>query len=183
VRTGFRRYAAHMKAETPSLSTLHAELASLRVLPCRLVHERVIVDANGIQRRDGAVEDDPGMVRVGLCSKALRDKQLSCAHTRARIVLDTAIVQSAARGLLPAQEAARLRAELQRIDHAIHMTDWDKNQAEVRYALLLEQGRQDALKDEQQRLNELVARHGQLSAELAHIHGLMLERLGKHTEE
>jgi hypothetical protein len=172
-----------MKAETPSLSTLRAELASLRVLPCRLVHERVLVDANGIRRRGGAVENDPGMMRVGLCSKTLRDKQLSCAHTRARIVLDKAIMQSAAQGLLPVQEAAGLRAELQRIDHAIHMTDWDKSQAEVRYALLAEQGQEDALQDEQQRLNELVARHEQLSAGLAHIHGLMLERLARHMEE
>jgi len=165
-----------MTTALPPLSVLRDELASLRVLPCRLVHERVIVDANGIQRRDGAVENDPGMVRVGLCSKAVRDKQLSCAHTRARIVLDKAIVQTAAQGLLSAPEAAQLRAELQRIDHAIHMTDWDKSRAEVSYALLVEQGQESALPDAQQRLNELVARHAQLGAELARIHGLLLER-------
>lgn len=165
-----------MKTAPQSPSILRDELASLRVLPCRLVHERVIVDANGIRRRDGAVESDPGMVRVGLCSKAVRDQQLSCAHTRARNVLDKAIVESVAQGLVSAREAAQLRAELKRIDLAIHMTDWEKNQAEVRYALLLEQGGQDGLPDEQQRLNELVVRHGQLSAELARIHGLLLER-------
>ncbi|MGB9991549.1 hypothetical protein [Pseudoduganella rhizocola] len=165
-----------MKTETPTLSTLHAELAALRALPCRLVHERVLMDENGIRRRDGAVESDPGMVRVGLCSKAVRDQQLSCAHTRARNVLDKAIVASATHGLVSAQEAAQLRAELKRIDLAIHMTDWEKNQAEVRYALLAEQGRQDGLPGEQQHVDELVARHGQLSAELGRIHGLLLER-------
>lgn len=172
-----------MKAQTSTRSTLHAELASLRVLPCRLVHERVLVDANGVQRRGGAVGNDPGLVRVGLCSKAVRDQQLSCAHTRARIVLDKAIVASAAQGLVSAQEAAGLHAELKRIDHAIHMTDWDKSQAEVQYALLTERGEHDGLPEVQRRLNELVARHGQLSAELAQIHGLLLERCTGQKEE
>lgn len=172
-----------MKPQPQSLSALRAELASLRVLPCRLVHERVVVDANGVQRRAEAVENDPGVVRVGLCSKAVRDRQLSCAHTRARIELDKAIVQTAAQGLLSAPEAAQLRADLQRIDHAIHMTDWDKSQAEVRYALLIEQGRPADLPGEQQRLDELIARHEQLSAELARIHACLLERLATQQEK
>lgn len=174
---GIRRYAAYMKPELQSLSALRAELATLRVLPCKLVHERVVVDVNGVRRRAEAVENDPGMVRIGLCSKALRDTQLSCAHTLARSQLDKAIVQSAAHGLLPAQEAAQLRADLKRIDHAIHLTDWDKSRAEVRYAQLIEQGQPAGLPHEQQLLDELVARHQQLSAELAHIHELVLDRL------
>ncbi|UGQ45899.1 hypothetical protein [Massilia endophytica] len=164
---------------TPSdiLTALREELASLRATSCRLVHERVVIDAHGIRRRGEEAENVPDIVRVGLCSKAVREGQLSCAHTRARSRLGRVIAESEREGALSAQEAVQLQADLARIDLAIHATDWEKNQAEVRYALLIEQGELAGSRKEQNLLDALVARHEELNAELGAMHRLLLERL------
>lgn len=160
-----------------SLAELAAELALMRVRPCGLAHERVLIDAGGVRRRAPRAEHDPGLVRAGLCSHAARAGQLSCAHTRARLTLERAIRAAAAEGILAPDEAQRLQAELSRIDHAIHMTDWDKSRAEVAYAELVEAGSTGALAALQRQCGEFAARHTRLGAELAALHADVLARL------
>ena len=83
-----------------------------------------------------------------------------------------------------------MRADLHRIDHAIHMTDWAKSDAEIRFALAAEQQETTqattqsttqvtigAPMQEQQRLNELVEQHQSLVGELRRMHGYLLARL------
>lgn len=156
-----------------ALAAVRAELASMRVVPCDLAHERVRIGAAGVQRRAPPTAQDPGLTRVGLCPHSARAVQLSCAHTLARLTLDRAIALAAAAGLLAQDEAGRLRDAARRIDHAIHMTDWDRSRAEVRYALLVEQGgaQPEALR---RQCDALGGRHRRLGAELAALHARVL---------
>lgn len=154
------------------------ELAALRVVSCGLAHERVRTEAGTVLRRAAALEHDPGLVRAGLCTHELRARQLSCAHTRARITLDRAIAAAAGAGLLAQEEAQRLRAELGRLDHAVHMSDWDKSRAELQYAQLLER-EGTAGSQARQACEALAARHTQLGAELAALHAAVLARLAE----
>jgi hypothetical protein len=160
-----------------NLSILRDQVAALRAVPCRLEHERVLIGEEGIRRNRESAGNDPGVVRVGLCPKTVRDSQLSCAHTCARNHLDRAIAASRREGVLSAEEAAQLHKDLERISLAIHATDWQKNQAEVRYALLLEQGAQAESEGELTLLGSLVAQHTELTTELAQLQGFLLERL------
>lgn len=150
----------------------------MRVQPCGLTHERVLIDARGVRRRAAATEMDAGLERAGLCSHALRARQLSCAHTRARLTLDKAIEAAAVDGMLSHDEAQRLRAELRRIDHAIHMADWAKSRAEAEYAQQVETGAPSGSAVSRQRCEQLAERHAGLSAELGALHAGVLERLG-----
>lgn len=165
------------------LFSLRERIASLQVLSCRLVHERVQLEQGLAKRRVQDIGQEPIFVRIGLCPHAFRSKQLSCAHTLARHTLDDAILVMQQESVLNEEEADCLRSDLQRISHAIHMTDWQKNEAEVRYALQVEQATNRDLPafaaslEINTYLNELIAQHTQSAEELRQLHQRVLELL------
>ena len=168
--------------ESDALSRLRDHIATLQVLPCRLAHEQVILEHGIAQRRSQGLGVESAFVRVGLCPSDLRSHQLSCAHTTARNVLEHAITRLSEAALLSHDDARQLSADLHRISNSIHETDWHKNEAEVRYALLVEQGTasgstSSALLKEKQHLASLVDRHQESAKELQRIHALVLARL------
>lgn len=164
------------------LSNLREQVASLQVLSCRLLHERVVVEDGVARRRSQGIGLEPLLVRIGLCSKQVRSRQLSCAHTLARDVFARAIATSEQQGVVSGEEANRWRDDLQRISHAIHSTDWAKSAAEIRYAQLQEQEAADggaaaSLQDIQWQLNELADRHQASVEELRRMHQQLLARI------
>src|SRR3989337_863431 len=90
-----------MQAESlDSLRTLREQVASLRVIRCRMLHERVRVE-DGAARRVSRGEPEPSLVRIGLCSPEVRARNLACGHTMARYVLLDAVQALHAAGSLP----------------------------------------------------------------------------------
>lgn len=165
------------------LSNLRERVASLQVLPCRLAHERVLIENGLAKRRSQGIDCEPLFVRAGLCPKEFRSRQLSCAHTLARDTFEQAIDASEQQGVLGHEEASRLRDDLRRLAHVIHSTDWMKSAAEVRYALLREQETKkefpapESVLEEKRQLAELVERHQEAAEELRRMHALLLERI------
>lgn len=165
------------------LSALRQDVASLNVLSCQLAHEKVRMEDGLAKRRSQGVGLEPIFVRAGLCPKQVRSRQLSCAHTLARDVFKQAIDTSEQQGILSAEEASRLRHDLQCLSDVIHSTDWTKNTAEIRYALLREQETMNgcaastSAQEEQQGLDALVERHQESVEELRRMHRFLLERI------
>lgn len=165
------------------LSSLREGVASLNVLPCRLAHERVLMEDGLARRRAQGIGVEPIFVRAGLCSKQVRSRQLACAHSLARHVFDQAIDTSEQQGILSTEEASRMRCAVQRLSHTIHSTDWTKSAAEIRYALLREQETLSgnpasaSVHEEQRRLDALVERHQEAVEELRGMHRFLLERI------
>jgi hypothetical protein len=170
-----------MTPDADLLSALRERVASLQVLPCRLAHERVLIENGLAKRRIQGAGMEQELVRVGLCPSAIRSRQLSCAHTRAHDVFEQAIRTAAQANLLHPEEAGQMRSAVRRIALAIYMTDSRKNQAEVRHALLLERQAADEAAPVREELEELIRQHGVLAAELAVIRERLLERLDAAT--
>jgi hypothetical protein len=115
-----------MPAHSPeSLRTLRAQVASLQVIRCRMVHERVRIE-NGVALRRSGGGAEPALVRLGLCSPEVRGRNLACGHTMARYVLFDAV-----RAL---QQDPLLEA-LETVHNAIHLLDHQKGDAERQLAL------------------------------------------------
>ncbi|HVK94067.1 MAG TPA: hypothetical protein VM571_05010 [Noviherbaspirillum sp.] len=167
-------------SESEVLFGLRERVASLQVLPCRLAHEQVVLEHGFAKRRSRGIGIEPALVRTGLCPSGFRSRQLSCAHTTARYVLERAIDALEKKAVLSVDEAGRLRADLHRISNSIHQADWSKGEAEARYALLMEQGTMTetpvsaSLLAEQQRLTELGNHHHDAVQELRCLHSQLL---------
>lgn len=116
------------RARKSYLASLRDEIASLRVVRCRMAHERV-VGAVAPARPPGGRGPLHSFERVGLCSPGERDARLGCSHTMARTKLDRAI------GELGPEKAEQLGRELNRLTNEIHLLDHRKGEAEARLAL------------------------------------------------
>jgi hypothetical protein len=72
------------------VSSLREEIAALRVVKCRMSHERVVRTADSMlpvvcRFPEGSYQ------RVGLCSAEARGQRLGCSHSTARIKLKRGI--------------------------------------------------------------------------------------------
>ncbi|WP_194721964.1 hypothetical protein [Noviherbaspirillum malthae] len=173
-----------------SLLDLLERISALRVAYCGLVHERVAFENGIAKRRLRETGMEPGVVRVGLCTARVRASQLSCAHTLARHKFGRIIDDAARERVLGAEEATGLAAELERVSHRIHMTDWAKSEAEKAYAVLLESSVDDMdtvmqrrLTDARFQLDGLVRQHAECSNVLAEMHALLLARVNKALQD
>lgn len=106
------------------LASLRDEIASLRVVKCRMAHERVI-EAAAPAPSPGSRGPLHNFKRVGLCSPDDRDAQLGCSHTMSRTKLDRAISE-----LEPGQ-AEQFGRELNWLTNEIHLLDHRKGEAEA----------------------------------------------------
>lgn len=169
--------------ESYTLLALRECIASLTVHSCRLLHERVVIQHGMARRRSQGIGLEPAFIRIGLCPSSHRSQQLSCAHTTSRNVLEHAIQILEQKGILNTDRATKLRAELQQISNTIHETDRQKNEAEIRYALLQEQelipGNQKhaALVTECHHIHELIERHEKTVGALRRIHAQLLQEI------
>lgn len=124
-----------MTAESlDTLRVLRDRIASLRVIRCRMIHERVRVEDGAVVRisRGGA---EPVVARVGLCAPEERARNLACGHTMARYLLLDAISALHGTGWLPDDAHHALADELGSVSNAIHLLDHRKGDAERTLAL------------------------------------------------
>src|SRR5579871_5742047 len=126
-------------ARIERLRSLHAEIASLCAVKCRMSHERVVRDATtGLP---AACRFPIGSFRrIGLCAADVRATRLGCSHTSARIKLTDAI------DVLAVPGAARWREEARCLDNAIHLLDHRKGDAEKRLAEALERAQRSEMR-------------------------------------
>jgi len=116
------------RARKAYLASLRDEIASLRAVKCRMLHER-IVGPTAPQRASVSREPLHNFERVGLCSPLERGERLGCSHTMSRTKLDRAIDE------LEPEKAEQLRHELNWLTNEIHLLDHRKGAAEGRLAL------------------------------------------------
>jgi hypothetical protein len=114
-------------ARKSHLASLRDEIASLRVVRCRMAHERV-VGVVAPARPPGGRGPLHSFERVGLCGPGERDLRLGCSHTMSRTKLDRAI------GELEPERAEQLGRELNWVTNEIHLLDHRKGEAEARLA-------------------------------------------------
>lgn len=109
------------------LSFIRHEIAAMRIVKCRMAHERVIGLADSkLPMPDSGSSGH--FKRVGLCSPELRAERLGCSHTMSRSKLDRAIDE------LDSGAAEDLRYELNWLTNEIHLLDHRKGEAEARQA-------------------------------------------------
>lgn len=109
------------------LTLLRDEIAALRIVKCRMEHER-IVSPTGSLRQEAGQAHSREFQRIGLCSPEVRAERLGCSHTMSRVKLDEALEE-----LLP-DRAGPLRDELNWLTNQIHLLDHRKGAAEARKA-------------------------------------------------
>lgn len=114
------------------LTLLRDEVASLRIVKCRMEHERIASSAGWVRQGTGQ-SLSPAFKRVGLCSPEVRAERLGCSHTMSRVKLDGAIKE-----LWPGI-AERLGDELNWLTNQIHLLDHRKGAAEARKAMAAQQ--------------------------------------------
>lgn len=149
---------------TDSLRGLRDRIASLQVIRCRMLHERVRVE-DGVALRVSRGEREPGLVRIGLCSPEDRARNLACGHTMARYALLDAIQALRAAGSVPPAECRSLEQALEDVANEIHLLDHRKGDAERTLALASERGVVSAEAAEVRRLEAQHDAHaGQLQA-------------------
>ncbi len=166
-----------MEYDLVLILALRDRIAALQAAPCRLAHERVIIEDSRAKRRSTGEETD--LVRVGLCPAAFRSHQLSCAHTGAHGVLERALTAAAQAHVISREASEHMRAEVRRLAHAIHLTDAKKNDAELRYALLTEQQRAGEAAVVRAELDVLIGQHLALGEELGKLRTWFLSQLEK----
>ena len=120
-----------------ALLDLRERLAALRVVRCRMVHERVRLE-DGMPQREDRGDAEPSMVRMGLCKSEVRGRNLACGHTMARYVLLDAVHALHAAGTLSESEHAHLFLAVEHVANDIHRLDHRKGAAEKYLALTLE---------------------------------------------
>ncbi|HYG11973.1 MAG TPA: hypothetical protein VD835_18645 [Pyrinomonadaceae bacterium] len=115
------------QARKGCLASIRDDIASMRVIKCRMAHERVVA-ATALSQPP--VDRGPlyNFKRVGLCSPDERAGRLGCSHTMSRTKLDRAINE------LEPGKAEQLGHELNWISNEIHLLDHLKGKAEARLA-------------------------------------------------
>ena len=104
------------------LRSLRNEIASMTIVKCRMVHERIVGVADSKQPISGNLK------RVGLCSPEVRAERLGCGHTMSRVRLDRVINE------LETAVAEPLAYELNFLTNEIHLLDHRKGEAETQRA-------------------------------------------------
>lgn len=112
------------RASKSYLASLRDEIASMRVVKCRMAHERV-VESTVASRLPVSCVPLHTFKRVGLCSPGERDERLGCSHTMSRTRLDRAIDE------LEPERAQQFGHELNCLTNGIHLLDHRKGEAEA----------------------------------------------------
>ncbi|HKP39048.1 MAG TPA: hypothetical protein VJT71_19475 [Pyrinomonadaceae bacterium] len=109
------------------LTAIRDQIASMRIVKCRMVHERIVGPTLPTNLSEG---DAPNhFMRVGLCDPDERNERLGCSHTMSRVRLDEALSQ------LKSRRAVILRSELNWLNNEIHLLDHRKGKAETTLAM------------------------------------------------
>ena len=95
--------------ELETFKDLYEKIAALKVVKCRLNHERILYDK---ETNLPLAECLPelGYKNIGLCSPEIRRERVACGHTMARYDLENALLLLASNGVA----IENLNAELQR---------------------------------------------------------------------
>ncbi|MBS1798140.1 MAG: hypothetical protein JSS81_30280 [Acidobacteria bacterium] len=124
------------------LRLLRLQVAAFSAVKCRMAHERVV--RNSETGLPIALHFPEGCYRrIGLCAHEIRDTQLGCSHTIARVRLKEAIKVLDGISGGPSAPDSPFGGELVRLDNAIHLLDHRKGDAEKRLAESLEEAHRD----------------------------------------
>lgn len=112
---------------------LRDRIKDLKVVKCRLNHERVLIDKKTNLPVSNSVPETV-YERIGFCRPEIRRERISCGHTMARYILEDALM------LLDCEESdiQNLRNDLIETANRIHVLDHEKGFAEKRMAELIE---------------------------------------------
>ena len=118
------------------LTAARDRLQRLRVIYCRMAHERVLIDRASRLPVAGTLPDVE-FERVGLCNIAVRQTNPACSHTTARYEIEKAL------DILESRDEYReWLVEFRDLDNKIHLLDHEKGNAEKRSAQLIKKIRE-----------------------------------------
>ena len=153
---------------------LYEKIAALKVVKCRLNHERILFD----KETDLPIADclpELGYKNVGLCSPEIRRERVACGHTMARYLLEDALSLLASNGV----EIENLNVELQEATNGIHSLDHQKGFAEKHLAQLTEKQYADSETD----LTEEIQKAKFSIKEIENFHSDCVEKIGRVRDE
>ncbi len=132
------------------------QLKRLKVIHCRMAHERVLIDRKSRLPVAGTLPDVE-FERIGLCDAAKRFENPACSHTMARYPIENTLNILDERG-----EYSEWRAELNDLNNTIHLLDHEKGEVEKQLARIIKKIREaeqieaDFLIKEQTFINERI---------------------------
>lgn len=164
-----------MKSErlTDRLALLRQEIAALRVVKCRMSHERVKRSGDSMLPVRSRL---PGLSyeRIGLCSPEVRAEMLACSHTTARIKLKNAIDELSAATGKTADQVRHFADELNQLNNQIHLLDHRKGEAELLLAEAEEEVFRLGTRDAKNKLNKAK----QSVSEMELLHDSYVDQIG-----
>ncbi len=148
---------------------LYEQIAELKVVKCRLTHERVKIDPQTKLPIPHVLPDT--YARIGLCSPEERKIRLACGHTMARYLLQEAVT------IMDGDESA-LRSELDEVTNKIHSLDHQKGDAEKYFAQLVEQKCvQKELESAAAQIEEIEIQHTDCVEKIGKLRNKILDRM------
>lgn len=162
------------KNDLEHLAQLREQMASFRVVPCRLMHEEVIQLLDNELPASGDFAELT-VRRRGFCVPALRRQLLGCAHTSANDAFSRLADTAYATGALGDME--KPSSVLSEIILRIYQMDHEKGRLEKRFALANHQNDSRMLLSIQHDIAAVIARHDAAIAELECYRNYLLTQL------
>ncbi len=119
--------------ESEKFNELYEKIAVLKIVKCRLNHERIRYDKKTDLPLAGCLPEF-GYTNIGFCPPEIRAQRLACGHTMARYELENALSHLASNGV----EIENLQTDLREVTNRIHRLDHQKGFAEKHLAQLVE---------------------------------------------
>lgn len=155
--------------EFDRFTRLYAQIAELKVVKCRIAHERVKIDPQTNLPIPNVLPDT--YARIGFCSPEERKIRLACGHTMARYLLQEAIT------IMDGDES-ELRSELDEVTNKIHSLDHQKGDAEKYFAQLTEQKDvQKELETAAAQIEEIEIQHTDCAEKIGKLRNKILDRM------
>ncbi len=105
------------------LTLLRKELNKFKVVKCDMVHERVLIDKEGVPQVKDALQD---YMRQSLCPIEQRSVRLGCSHSHSNSQFDQSLEQVAKQDV----EIQRLRTDLNVLITEVYRLDHEKGNLE-----------------------------------------------------
>jgi hypothetical protein len=154
-----------------TISELKNALNSFKVVPCKMHHERVLLDA----KTGAPVKSDIGLdeifTRVQLCNIDLRTERLGCAHTVAQKTFNGLLETMAAQDV----DIQSLQVQFNEVILKIYLLDHKKGDLEIEYARCLDSG--TSLDEIQNRIDKSIQLHDSLISQLQEVKNNIIKRL------
>ena len=174
-----------------NLIRLIDKIKNIEGVRCDMVHERVAIDASSKLPIPNWVEKN-SFKRNSLCPSEVRNKRLACGHTDVRNILKKFLSELKSIEEFDKTKIENLHAKLDKTDLDICLLDHKKGDAELRYAMKLNEVYQinkgmknpdaiilEDLKDEKAEIKKLEATHRNYVTTMLELKNENLETVNK----